>query len=400
MRWLISLVLLLAPFEALAQQAIDPADARLELHLEDRPHLSHPDEMVLLSIQGTFRIPVVREKLIQPDLTGLDWMQLGEDRWYKEMEDGFEVLKFERRMALFPQAPGEIEIAPFTHRLDLLNRRGREMKTELVSDTATLKSVPGPESEDWWFPVRALEVNDSWSNQPEALDPGSAALRIVALTIDGSPPQRIPPMPEMTGAGAHIFPHPEHRIVALGPDGPRTRVFWRWTIRPEQGSAGYLDPIRLTYFDAQTRETKEITLSAQRVAYLGGPQQVTASSGHATDPVRLADGEGISLPTVPGFALPLMLGLGLLAGMATAFGRGAWQLPRRVLFEWDLAALRSAARRGDVSGVRKRAYRTLTVHGAPVPDAVLDLDRALYGPHATKPDLAAVASSVRRAAKP
>ncbi len=379
MRWFLSLVIVLCAAAAHAQQDIAPEDARLELHLEQRAHSPHPGEMVLLSIQGTFRVPVVREKLLQPTLEGLDWMQLGEDRWYKQMEDGFEVLKFERRMALFPQAPGEIEIASFTHRLDLLNRRGREMKTELVSDAVKLITTPGPETSDWWFPVRGLEIEDNWSNQPEALDPGSAALRIVSLTIDGSPPQRIPPMPEMTGAGAHIFPHPEHRIVALGPDGPRTRVFWRWTVRPEQGSAGYLNPIRIAYFDAERREAKEITLSAQRVAYLDGPQSVASRALEAREPIEITDGDGFTLPDLPGYSLPLTLMLGLVIGMAVSIGRAEWRLPGWLSGEDDIKAFRSAIRRGELAAMRMHAHRIIARTGATTPDALQRLDAALYG---------------------
>lgn len=386
MRWLAAFVILFC-VPAQAQQALDPADARLELHLEERAHTPHPGEMILLSIQGTFRVPVVREKLLQPALDGLDWMQLGEDRWFKEMEDGFEVLKFERRMALFPQAPGEVEISPFTHRLDLLNRRGREVKIELVSDSATLSTEPRPEIADWWFPVRGLEIEDNWSNQPEALDPGSAALRIVSLIIDGSPPQRIPPMPEMTGAGAHIFPHPEHRIVSLGPDGPITRVFWRWTIRPEQGSAGYLDPMRIAYFDAESREAKEVTLSAQRVAYLDGPQAVVDNSAPVPNQqVEPAQQGSVQPPfALPGFALPLVLALGALLGLVLSLGHGSWRLPLWLQGPADAVGFRRAARRGDLAAMRLHAHRIVARRGAATPDSLKRLDRALYGSGASTP---------------
>ena len=71
-----------------AQQGIEPDDVQLKLKLEPRAHPPHPGEMILLSIEGTYKIPVVREKLRQPALDGFDWMQLGEDRWFKAFEDG------------------------------------------------------------------------------------------------------------------------------------------------------------------------------------------------------------------------------------------------------------------------------------------------------------------------
>ncbi len=117
-----SLVLILAllPWTAFAQQGIEPDDIRLELNLEERPHPPHVGEMILLLIRGSYKVGVVREALKQSPMSGLDWMQLGEDRWYKAREDGFEVLKFERRMALFPPKAGPVAILPFPHEPEVL----------------------------------------------------------------------------------------------------------------------------------------------------------------------------------------------------------------------------------------------------------------------------------------
>ena len=379
------------------QDSIAPDDMRLELVLEERAHAPHPGEMILLSIHGTFKIPVVRENLRQPDLEGFDWMQLGEDRWYKAREDGFEVLKFERRMALFPQRSGAIPIAPFVHALEMLDRQGRTVAIDEVSNAVTVTAAPMPDAQDWWFPVRALEISDAWSNQPEALDPGSAALRIVALTVMGTAPQRIPPMPELTGAGAHIFAHPEHKIVALGPDGPVTRVFWRWTVRPQEGSAGYLNPVDLVYFDTEARARKTITLAAQRVAHTGG---ATAIRPGATEPGRDMDvagpvaGAGVALP---GWAVPLAGLAGAIAGLGWsvwAWGQAGMRLPGWLRADADRRGLRIAVRRGDQAGVRRHA-RAVAGHQTA---GLARLEAALFGAGGM-PDLRAVAREARRAAR-
>ena len=267
LRPLLAILLLLA-LPARAEVEIAPGEIKLEVIAEARDHPVLAEEMVLITIRGSYRIPITLENLVQPDLQGFDWMQLGEDHWFNTVEDGLTVVNLERRMALFPQEPGEIEIGAFVHELNLLSPSGQRFEHAESSAPLTLTVEPRPEA-DWWFPVRTIEITDNWSNAPERLKPGEGALRIVTVAAHGVEPELMPPMPEMTGAGAHIFPHPEHRIVTLGPHGPITRAFWRWTIRPQDGTAGFLDPIRVSYFDTQTREEKEITLSAQRVAYLG-----------------------------------------------------------------------------------------------------------------------------------
>ncbi|MFK7944674.1 MAG: hypothetical protein AB8B85_17445 [Paracoccaceae bacterium] len=401
MRWLLILLTFLC-VPAYAEPGIDPGDIRLEVVLEERDHTTQQGEMILLSIRGTYKIPVIREKMRQPVLDGFDWMQLGEDRWYKEREDGFEVLKLERRMALFPQRAGELVVPAFTHGLEMLGRNGQTVPIDHVSNTLSLQVAPRPDGEDWWFPVRAIQIEDNWSNQPEALELGAAALRVVSLTVDGTAPQRIPPMPELTGAGAFIFPHPEHRIVALGPEGPRTRVFWRWTVRPQEGSAGYTNPIRLSWFNTETQETQEILLSAQRVAYAGGPQEVLQPRSSQTGPLA-ADTEPSywTLPALPGWILPLASLLGLMAGLAGLIWQGrmyGWTVPGWLRPDPLRRVLRQAAEQGDAMAVRNAGHAILARDDRAVPDALARLDQRLFGATGADPDLRAVARAVISAA--
>lgn len=407
MKWLVLLLavlfgsLTLTLTLAQAQARIEIDDVRLELELEPRPHASYPGEMILLSIHGTYKIPVIRENLLQPSLENFDWMQLGEDRWYKARENGFEVLKLERRMALFPQNAGRLEIPAFTHALEMLGRNGQTVPVDISSNALSLKVVPRPDTVDWWFPVRGLEISDSWSNQPEALDTGAAALRIVTLTVDGSAPQRIPPMPEMTGAGAFIFPHPEQKITALGPDGPITRVFWRWTVRPDEGSAGYLNPVRIAWFDTETRESRDIELSAQRIAYAEGSQEVRARVNSAgASPSAVGEEDGWNLPALPGWAVLPSGILGLLIGLALLVWRhtgAVWALPRWLWPDPRLVHLKRAARNGNGPGVWAAAVQVLGT-GKPRPQSLRQLERAIFGRDGSQPDLRDVARAVRSAA--
>ncbi|MEL7470290.1 MAG: hypothetical protein AAFN27_17685 [Pseudomonadota bacterium] len=399
MRWLAVLVFLW-PICGMAQHGIEPGDIRIELELEERPHAPHPGEMILLSIHGTYRIPVVREKLLQPELEGFDWMQLGEDRWYKAREDGFEVLKLERRMALFPQLPGRIEVPAFTHALEMLARNGRTVPVDVASNVVSVQVAPRAEDDTWWFPVRGIEISDNWSNQPETLDPGGAALRVITLIVEGTAPQRIPPLPELTGAGAYIFPHPEHRVVALGPNGPVSRVFWRWTVRPMEGSAGYVNPMMFSYFDAETRETVDIRLAAQRIAHKDGPQEIAVSSSAVgTDPDAKDSGWALpALPPLPGWAVPVAGVLGVVLGLGLALRgaeQGAWRLPARLRPDPIWWRLQRAVRQGDAGAVRTAAHAVIAGQGGVVPDALKRLDQAVYGNGSDAPDLRDVLRAVR-----
>jgi hypothetical protein len=391
----------------LAQTSVAAEDMRLELVLEERAHPPFAEEMILLKIIGAYRLPITLEKLIQPDLEGFNWMQLGEDIWYRERENGLDTLKFERRMALFPHEAGTFTIGPFAHELSLLSRSGQRFDHRLVSDTVSLTVRAPPDRAAWWFPTRKLEIEDRWSNAPEGLAEGSSALRIVTLTVEGTEPARIPPMPDLTAAGAFVFPQPEQRIVSLGPGGPITRVFWRWTVRPAQTTAGYLNPIDVSYFDTQTQEAKTITLSAQRVAYAGVDGAGPAAFGTALSTPTPSDqnpGEQLKWQ-IPAIPLPIMLLGGTITGFLLSIPlmrRGQWRLPGWLTDrDPDHTALHRAARHDDAMAVWHHANRLLNRNGQQKPPLLLELGAALFGSSSKpRPDLRAVARACGSASYP
>jgi len=398
-RAILALLLLLLVLPAAADE-----DLSLTIELEERAHPPIPGEMVLLRIRGAYRLPITLESLRQPDFEGVDWMQLGEDIWRQEQVRGRPVKTFERRMALFPQASGRIEVPAFTHELVVL-RGGRRATAEPVSNTLAFEVAPRPqdatEPGDWWFPVRGLRVEDSWSNRPDRLPAGGGALRVVRLMALGAEPELIPPMPELTGAGVHIFPHPEKRLVGLSPEGPVTTVYWRWTLRPEGPSAGYLNPVALPYFDTEARERREIAFSAQKVAFLGagegGPRPAAGGAGTIRPAARGQGSGGVPLPAL-GLALGLGAAAGLGAGGVALHARarqvsGGWF--RRLLPDPDLRAMRRAVRRGDGDRLWRHARAALRRHRAGAPEAMAALEAAIFSRGAPPADLRATERAVR-----
>lgn len=279
------LLMLAFVLPAHAEMAIAPDDLRLRIEVEPRSNTPYTGEMILIRIRGTYKIPITLENMKQPPLDGFGWMQLGPDRWFHSRERGQKVLELERIMALFPERAGTLTIAPFTHELTLSEPDGTRFTHALESEPVEIEIAEAPGSPETWLPVRKIRVEDRWSNAPEQLAPGAAALRLVTVTINGVQPETMPPMPEMTGAGVFILSHPERRLTELRATGPITRVFWRWSIRPDRGRSGYVDPLTFPYYDAEAREPRSITLSAQKVAYAGTDLPLGEHSGKNPAPV-------------------------------------------------------------------------------------------------------------------
>ncbi len=362
------LALLLLAFPAFAQQ-VDPDNMRLTLEFENLPETPYQDEMVLLTIRGVYRETIALEKLIEPSLEGFAWTQLGRDKWTDERIDGLPAKVFERRMALFPQDVGRIEVGAFRHEFTLTDRAGNRFAYATESEPIAIDVLEAPQDGTWWLPVRKLNIRDEWSNAIHMLEAGEGALRIVTITAEGVSPDMIPPMPALTSPSAFIFPHPERRVVDLTPDGPISTVWWRWTVRPAEGApSAILDPIEIHYFDTVAREAKTVTLATQRMAVI--------SSDTPVAPVARSRTETIWSPPVWAPLLAgLLTGLVLLGGKLRNRGRlGLNGLLRRLGLDPETRALKREIRNGNAAAV----YRMLKLHLRPVDPTAREIESALF----------------------
>ena len=372
MRWLVAWVFWTSV--AMAQSStVLPTDAELTVTIENAEFTPYTQEMVLITIDGTYRRHITLEKLEQPDLEGFNWMQLGSDFWYDDTEAGQKVKKFKRRMALFPDRAGDVTIGAFTHHLTLTDEGDDWFPHDIHSDPITIKVEPAPAMAEggWWFPVRRLEVADNWSNSPDQLVEGEGVLRVIKVEAIGVGPDMIPPMPELTSPSAMIFPHPEKRIVELSPYGPVSIAFWRWTIRPTNSTSAILEPIEFEYFDTLNRVPRKAVISPQRVAYLEGEM---TEAPDPPEPAVLQQGVSVVAGAVA-FVLGL---LGLLLGRR--FGGGA--LHRFHIFDPLARTLKQAERDNDAGAVRRAATALIRRDGALGGRAKLlnELDNALFQP--------------------
>lgn len=378
MRWLLLVLLVIAVPNGIHAQDVKPGDLQLTVRVEEGPAVPYVGEMVLITLEGTFRLPIIRETMIQPDLDGFSWMQLGTDYWSDQRVDGYPVKVFRRRMALFPERAGTLEIGAFTHRLTLLGPHNKWVDHDIRSDPIRIEIAPKPAVDGWWLPVRQLRISDDWSNAPDQLGEGEGVLRMIRVEALGISPDLLPPMPEMKSPGAVIFPHPEKRLVDLSSKGPIAVAFWRWTVMPQTPPSAIVEPIEISYFDTVAREMRVVTISPQRVAVRG---EAMADLAAPPPPGRARGGLMLG-----------MLGVGVLLGLGgLLIGRG---LGRREDILWrlglhpDQRALARAARRGDAPGAWRAAQRIRMRHAAGTEgtSALRALEAVLFGGRA-KTDL-------------
>ncbi|SFB12242.1 Oxygen tolerance [Poseidonocella pacifica] len=376
MRWVVMWFLVLTGVAGAQTSEVFPDELRLTVTVEQSAEMPFQGEMILLTIHGAYRRHITLENLVQPDLEGFNWMQLGEDHWYETRESGRPVKNFRRRMALFPENAGELTIGAFTHELTLTDEGDDWFDHAITSEPVTITVRAAPATEGWWLPVRSLRVSDQWSNAPDQLQPGEGVLRVIRVEAVGASPEMLPPMPELTSPSAMIFPHPEKRLVELSPEGPIAYTFWRWTIQPTNTTSAIVEPIVFDYFNTQTRQSHEVNISAQRIAYT---QSEIAPVATVPDSASLRPG---------GVMLGLCLGVGL-AGVALLAGRRVSVVPQNAFFDPLRRQLRAGLRRDDPRQVRRAMAALMRRDGSGKAESALlsDLDAALFAPTPTHPDL-------------
>lgn len=374
------ILLLVMPCAAAAQtRAVDPGDLVLNVTLEPMDYTPFQGEMVLLTIHGVYRRHITLEKLEQPDMAGLNWMQLGQDHWFESMLDGRPVKNMRRRVAVFPDRSGQIEIGPFLHHLTLLDENNHWFEHTIRSEPVSFRVEPAPPTEGWWFPVRRLRVSDSWSNAPDQLAPGEGVLRIVRVSALGASPDMIPPMPDLTSPSALIFAHPEKRLVDLTSEGPEAVAFWRWTIKPRNATSAIVEPISFSYFDTQRRVMEEVVISPQRVAY-GAAVPVAEKKPPVPDSFDLRR-DLILVCALAAFAAATV-------GLIGPGRRLSLQGLKRTWFRMRLIrALRAAGRCGDLAGLRRAGHALDRLYPADATRTALlaQLDARIFAP--ASPDL-------------
>ncbi len=383
---LITFLFVFFPLLATAQSSkVSPGELGLEVSIEAADRMPYEREMILLNIRGVFRRHITRENLEQPDFEGFNWAQLGPDSWKEERLAGKKVKVFERRMAIFPNRSGTLKIGAFTHKLTLTDESDDWFEHQITSAPLEVQVAPPPVASDWWFPVRSLRITDDWSNAPDQLAVGEGVLRVVRLDALGATPEMAPPMPTLTSPSAMIFPHPEKRLVELTPEGPLTHIFWRWTIRPSNDVSTIVEPLSFNFFNTTHDIARDVTISAQRVAYgkVTGIQDAAVSADIIQPPATLPDWRAALA------ALGVFL-VGGLIGIRRTFAKSYTNWLPLGFLDPLVRQLKLNARRQDIAGTRRAAMELMRQDGVSGPrlDLIEGLDRAVFNPARPPFDLA------------
>ncbi|MGK7654226.1 hypothetical protein ACSQ76_18005 [Roseovarius sp. B08] len=236
--------------------------------LDPRDEAPMEGEMILATIRGIYRETITNEELKLRSMTDFDWTRLGQDEWTDQRVDGRMSRVFERRIAFFPKRAGTLELLPIVHELEVPGDSGQRETVLVRSEPVRIEVVEKPAgAEETWFPVRALEVSDTWDADAAQLEDGQGVTRRVVLRALGATPEMMPQQPALREPWLITFTPPEERDFQVTSQGPVTTLVWVWKLRPITGEPGVLPEVTIPYFDTEARTARVAKLPAAPIGY-------------------------------------------------------------------------------------------------------------------------------------
>ena len=247
--------------------------------------------------QVLYRVKVYRAvatrqpRLSEPNISGVDVLVelAADERSYDSIIDGKNYNVVERVYALFPQASGELSIAPAIFEARVL-RDGRITGRKIFkSDPITIEvqPIPAPPAEypdAAWFPAKSVRLSEEWSREPANLAAGEPVTRRISVTATGQLSTQIPVIEPVEPAGVKLYPDkPDMRMtpVAAGIEAMRRDQYALIAVDPGQVR---LPAIELPWWDIEAGEWQVATLPARTLSIapsadaLPGPDAIAAAT--------------------------------------------------------------------------------------------------------------------------
>jgi len=211
------------PIKVAPQSAASPGESDIFVATEVDYTETYVQAQVLYRVKVYRAVATRQPRLFEPDISGTDVLVevVGEERNYESLINGKNYNVVERVYALFPQASGELSLAPARFEARVL-RDGRITGRKVFQSdpiTVNVKPIPPP-PEDYpaaaWFPAKSVGLTEEWSREPESLPAGEPITRHVTVTALGQLSTQVPVIEVVESDGVKIYPDkPDLRVSAV-----------------------------------------------------------------------------------------------------------------------------------------------------------------------------------------
>jgi hypothetical protein len=274
------------------QSAASPGESDIFVATEVDYTDSYVQAQVLYRVKVYRSVATRQPRLFEPDISGVDVLVeiAGEERNYEALINGKNYNVVERVYALFPQASGEISIAPARFEARVLREgriTGRKIfQSEPISINVRPIPPPPPDHPDAaWFPARMVELSEEWSREPESLPAGEPITRHVTVTALGQLSTQIPVIEAVEPDGVKIYPDKPDLRVAAVPEGVLASRKDQYAMIGVDAGTVNLPELTLPWWDIEAGEWQVATLPPRSIEILPSADALPAQETVVQAPV-------------------------------------------------------------------------------------------------------------------
>ena len=243
--------------------------------------------------------------------------QTGGINSYRKRLQGRDYSVHENRYLVYPQTSGKMTVNPVTLNAQY-DQQGRRYTIRKASNAAQIevRPTPGAFTGVSWLPAEKIELAETWSEDPAALQAGTPITRTIALKGRGVMSSQLPAVEH--GAVDHLKVYPEQaelkENLAATAESVRTQKF---VLIPSQAGRYDLPPVRVPWWNTRTDRSEYAQLPAKTVTVKEAPKGLVITTEPAIQtPQPAASGGGAKSDAW--FWLSALLLLGWIATL------GAW----------------------------------------------------------------------------
>ncbi|MEM6580288.1 MAG: BatD family protein [Pseudomonadota bacterium] len=281
--------------------------------VSERPQGAANDQVVVFEaeldrssvyVQGQLILTLRLQQAINLDDRSITELQLDnafvrplEQNSFQRTVDGRPWLVHEVRYAIFPEQSGTLTVPPQTFsarestpRRSLFDRGSLGRQIRRSTEALTIEVLPRPADypAGEWLPAREVTAEESWSTDPQDLEVGDSATRIITFRGEGLQGAQLPPVMYPATAGVKYYPDQpsiSDSESAAGLIGTRVDSV---AVVPTQSGKWLIPELRVPWWNTETNELQYAVLPAREIDV--APGSVAASP---PTPQAIAGAEGL-----------------------------------------------------------------------------------------------------------
>ncbi len=306
-----------------------PENREVFLTGEVEPNRGYAQQQFTYTVRLYFRVRLANSaSLSEPKLNNARVEKLGDDRRYQGKIDGQTYTIIERRYAVFPEQPGQLEIPAQTFEGEIpVPRQNRSSSRSLFNDpvfdrffddfggfdTKRVRSrnqaqiievLPRPADfpGDWWLPARDLTLEENWNPLQPTFRVGEPVTRTLTLKAVGVGKGQLPELPHPDLPGIKTYPDRARGEENLDGDWVTSLRQEKIALVPGQPGTYRLPEIRLPWWDVEADKLRHATLPAReiKVEPASGTTPTASTPTADREPIQARPVAGDRLENIPG----------------------------------------------------------------------------------------------------